>query len=306
MTNVHFDPAFKDEERRNALYAGDLLVYSPLQTSTALARHAADMIEEAFGGRDPRMVQHEIPVEDFASIAAPLKRDFIHHPRSLKMIAELMLSLGCDPLDTYIDVPRLRMATSHGYFTSGVAYAHHPHRDTWYSAPMCQINWWMPIYGFEARNAMAFHPRYFTEGVPNDSHLFNYYTWNSKQRREATNLVKEDTRWQPRTSAELELEPDIRLIPNAGGLIAFSAAQLHSTVPNTSGVTRWSMDFRTISLSDFESARGAANVDSRPQGTSVRDFVRVADFERVAESVAGRHDGSISTDGELVFQPSMT
>lgn len=302
MSTVYFDPHMNDGQRRGALYAGDLLVFSPSRESLEFTGHAAKMIEAAFVGRDPRMAQHEIAVEEFAVIAAPLKRAFIHHPRSLELIAALMRSLGCDPMDTYIDVPRLRMSTSHGYFTSGVAYAHHPHRDTWYSAPMCQINWWMPVYAFEGRNAMAFHLRYFDEGVPNDSDRFNYYTWNSKQRKEAASHVKEDNRWQPHASVPLELVPDVRLVPDAGGLIAFSGAQLHSTVPNTSGVTRWSIDFRTISRLDFERGRGAPNVDSRPTGTSVRDFVRLADFERIPEQVARMHGDAVPEDGELVFQ----
>jgi hypothetical protein len=115
--------------------------------------------------------------------------------------------------------------------------------------------------------------------------------------------VKEDKRWQPRAIVPLDLDPDVRLIPNVGGLIAFSGAQLHSTVPNTSGVTRWSMDFRTISLSDFEAGRGAANVDSRPKGTSVRDFMRLEGLERVSESIAKLHDNVLGDAGELVFQP---
>ncbi len=35
----------------------------------------------------------------------------------------------------------------------GIAYAFHAHRDTWYSAPMCQINWWIPIFEVNGGNA---------------------------------------------------------------------------------------------------------------------------------------------------------
>src|SRR5437588_575660 len=92
---------------------------------------------------------------------------------------------GIDPLLAQYDVPRLRMVTSDGYLTSGVGYAHHPHRDTWYSAPMAQLNWWMPIFEFESSSAMAFHPRYFDEPVRNGSREFNYYEWNSVGRKDA-------------------------------------------------------------------------------------------------------------------------
>ena len=69
----------------------------------------------------------------------------------------MLRDFGCDPEKTYFDVPRLRTATRGGYLTTGIAYAFHPHRDTWYSAPFNQINWWMPVYDIEPNNAMAFH-----------------------------------------------------------------------------------------------------------------------------------------------------
>ena len=70
---------------------------------------------------------------------------------------------GCDPERTYFDVPRLRTSTSNDYLTTGIAFAFHPHRDTWYSAPFSQINWWIPIYPVVADNVMAFHPQYLGE-----------------------------------------------------------------------------------------------------------------------------------------------
>src|SRR5579875_3611736 len=250
MSAVHFEPPIDDERRRQALYEGDIIVYGARPSSLALCRHAAQMIEEAFGGRDPRTVQHEIPVEEFAAIAAPLKSGFIHHPESKRLIANLLLEMGCDPDVTYFDVPRLRMATSDGYLTSGVAYAHHPHRDTWYSAPMCQINWWMPVYELNSENCMALHPHYFDRAIRNGSCNYDYQRWNQESRFNAAQHVKTDTRVQPHAEEPLELEPQLRLVCPVGGAYQFSAAQLHSTVPNTSPVTRYSIDFRTVHLED--------------------------------------------------------
>ena len=49
----------------------------------------------------------------------------------------------------------------------------------------------------------------------------------------------------------------------------FSAAQLHSTVPNSSGLTRYSIDFRTVHLDDVWNKRGALNIDSACSGTTL-------------------------------------
>lgn len=63
----------------------------------------------------------------------------------------------------------MRSSTSDNYLTSGIAYAFHPHRDTWYSAPMAQVNFWIPIYPITAENGVAFHRRYFDQLVKNGS-----------------------------------------------------------------------------------------------------------------------------------------
>jgi hypothetical protein len=305
LDSVYFDSGFDDKLRREELFSGRLFVFSARASTVALCDFARSMIEEAFAGKDPLCAQYTMPVEEFVAICAPLKPAFIHHPKTLRLIKDVVEELGCGLDDTYIDVPRLRMVTHGGYLTSGVGYAHHPHRDTWYSAPMCQLNWWIPIYPFGAESSMAFHARYWSEGVKNGSSAFNYYQWNIDGRKNAANHIKSDTRVQPRAEEALQLEPQVRIVCPPGGILVFSAAQLHSTVPNTSGFTRFSIDFRTVNIGDLGIGRGAPNVDSAPTGTSLRDFRRASDFAPIPEDLARSYDGQFSADPDaLVFRPT--
>lgn len=285
MNSVFFDSRMTDDQRREALYAGQLFVLSPTPASLALVDLANEMIREAFGGCDPEQAQYGMAVEEYARILAELKPKFIHHPRSKRCIQDILSTAGCDMMKTYFDVPRMRTATSDDYLTTGIAYAFHPHRDTWYSAPMCQLNWWMPIYAIAPANAMAFHPRYWTEAVRNGSREYNYAEWNRTSRLEAAKHIKSDTRKQPKPEEPMELDPQVRLIPPPGGIIVFSGAQMHSTVPNDSGRTRFSIDFRTVHLDDVLSHHGAANVDSECTGTTMRDYLRGTDLERIPEDL---------------------
>ena len=123
---------------------------------------------------------------------------------------------GCDLQKTYIDVPRLRMVPSDGYLTSGVGYAHHPHRDTWYSAPLMQINWWVPIYDIETEMSMAFHPEYFGTALRNGSDSFNYYGWNTGGRKDASKHIKSDTRKQLKAEEPVGLDPQLRMVCRRG------------------------------------------------------------------------------------------
>ena len=287
MNTIYYDPAFDDELRRQRLYDGQLFVYSPRASSIAFCEFARELIQSAFGSMDPLTAQHHIPVEQYAEILGQLKPQFIHHPKSKQYIQSLFRDMGCDLEKTYFDVPKMRSSTSDGYLTTGIAYAWHPHRDTWYSAPGCQINWWIPVYEIQADNAMAFHPRYWNTPVRNSSNGYNYYEWNKLHRGPTvTHFTKEDPRPLPRPTEPVDLQPQIRLICPVGGIILFSGAQLHSSVPNTSGVTRFSIDFRTVHLDDVVSKRGARNINAACTGTTMRDYLRGADFSHIPDEIS--------------------
>ena len=276
--NIFINSKIADDDRRMQLYEGAIHFHASCEHSVRLCQLARDMVEEAFRPLDPRKIQNSIPAEQAAAILSDLKPKFIHHPQSKECIRGMLAELGCDLGKTYFDVPRLRTAFPGDYLKTGIAYAFHPHRDTWYSAPFCQINWWMPVYAIGPENCMAIHPRYWSEPIRNGSSQYNYHKWNLESRHNAAQHVKTDTRVQPKAEEHVELEPQFRLICEPGAVYQFSSAQLHSTVPNTSGETRYSIDFRTVHLDDVRSKTGAPNIDSACTGTSMGDFLRGTDL----------------------------
>jgi hypothetical protein len=290
MTAVHYDSLMSEDARREAIFAGDLFVFSPTQSSLALVEFAKQMVVEAFAPHDPEYAQFELPVEEFAAILGKLKPAFIHHPRCKELLRALLGELGCDLERYYFDVPRMRTAASGDYLSTGIAYAFHPHRDTWYSAPMCQVNWWMPMYPLSADNSMAFHPRYFTDPLRNSSERYNYQEWNRTSRYVAAQQIGKDTREQPKAMEPVALDPQIRLLPPPGGMIIFSGAQLHSTVPNTSGRTRYSIDFRTVNVDDVRGLKGAVNIDSYCTGTTMGDYLRSTDLAHLPADATAPYD----------------
>jgi hypothetical protein len=290
MTVVHVEPPRDDAWRRERLYDGALLVHGPSPAVAALVEHAKAMIEDAFAPHDPRQVDQVLPVETCVEILARLKPDFIHHPRSKELIQAILQEFGCDPEATYFDVPRLRTAMPGDYLNTGIAYAFHPHRDTWYSAPQCQINWWLPVYEIAPENGLAFHPRYWRQKLRNGSRGYNYQRWTAESRFNASRHIKSDTRVQPRPEETLVEEPDLRVLCPPGGIVLFSAAQLHSTVPNTSGRVRCSIDFRTVHREDAARRRGAPNIDSACTGTTMRDYLRASDLVHLPEEIIAAYD----------------
>lgn len=285
MNAILFNATLSDDQRRAQLYDGDIFVYAANTATRALCDFAHELCEAAFAPHHPTEAQYHLTVEEYNDILRELKPQFIHHPRSKELVSGILDAFGCDLSQTHFDVPRLRTSTSDGYMTSGLAYAFKPHRDIWYSPPMCQLNWWLPVYEICAANTMAFHPQYWNRSIKNSSDEFNYSEWQQTGRKVASSLTKADTRKQSAALEEVELEPQLRLVPEPGGMFIFSAAHLHSTVPNDSGRTRISIDFRTVHLDDLNHDVGAPNLDSRCSGTTIRDYLRGTDFTPLPEAV---------------------
>jgi hypothetical protein len=302
MSTVLLESPLPDDARRARLFAGDLFLYTPKPSTLAFVEFTRDLVRAAFDGRDPELAQYEMKVEDYAALLAELKPRFIHHPRCKELIRNLLTEHGADPERTYFDVPRLRTSTSDDYLTTGIAYAFHPHRDTWYSAPFCQLNWWMPIFDIVPENGLAFHPKYFATPVRNNSSSYNYYEWNATSRGSAARHIRSDTRVQSKPLEEIELFPQTRLVAPPGAMMIFSAQQLHSSVANTSGRTRFSVDFRTVHYDDVISHTGAPNVDSACTGTTMRDYLRATDLATLPEELCLEYDEvPPKADALLVF-----
>jgi hypothetical protein len=287
---LFFDPTSTDSQRRSLAYEGGVFVYASSSAGEALCAFAKNMLEQAFHPLDPRTAQHSMPVERFAETLSELKPAFIHHPEVKVLLRQLLAERGCDLDKTYFDVPRLRSSTSDGYLTSGIAYAFHPHRDTWYSAPLCQLNWWLPVYPMPAQSGMVFHPRYWHHPVKNSSNGYNYARWNRESRYVAKDHVHKDTRIQPKSEETMNLEEGVIVNGKPGSVTVFSGAQMHASVENRSQETRFSIDLRTVHLDDVMGGVGAPNVDTLCTGTTMGDYLRGTDYSRIPEKWIKRYD----------------
>ena len=197
----------------------------------------------------------------------------------------MLSELGCDLEKTYFDVPRLRTMAHGEYLNAGLALPVPPasRHLVLGSATAAQL----VAAGVRDRvgELDGVPPAVLRRPVRNSSSGYDYEEWNRTGRQQAAKQVKKETRKQPRPEEPLELEPDVRVVTPPGGTLVFSAAQLHSTVPNTTSSTRFSIDFRTVNLDDLVEGIGAPNIDSECTGTTLRDFLRASDLEPLPEDV---------------------
>ncbi len=188
-------------------FTGEPSLQSLLLPPLKLCQLAKDLIYEAFGPMDPERIQESIPAEECAKFLPSSSPSLFTTRKPKNMLSEMLRESGCDLEKTYFDVPRMRTAFPGDYLKSGVAYAFHPHRDTWYSAPFFQINWWMPI--FDLNSETAWHSIHITSQSRSRTAraTYNYHKWNLESRHNAAQHVKADTRVQPRPEEPVELEP---------------------------------------------------------------------------------------------------
>jgi hypothetical protein len=298
MPCVHVDPARSDDALRKLLYSGDVIIKTNLPSVGKFVEFTRHELAVAFAPHDPQHVHEVLGPAEIASILAVWKPQFIHNETSKALTRAIIIEAGFDPERTHFDVPKPRTAYPVGHLTTGIAYAFPWHRDTWYGASQSQINWWFPIWEPKPDNAMAFDLPSFDRAVPNDSHTLNYYQAN-KDRLNAAQYVKSDLRARP---GALNWHPASEFIPilSPGAIILFSGSQLHKTIPNTSGLSRYSVDFRTIDRLDVEAGVGAPAHDVNCTGTALRDFVGVASGERIDENLARQVEGAPPPDDAIL------
>jgi hypothetical protein len=83
----------------------------------------------------------------------------------------------------------------------------------------------------------------------------------------------------------------------------FSGAQMHSSVPNNSGKTRFSIDFRVVNLDDVAGRKGAPHIDEECTGTTMRDYLRGTDLEHIPDNLVALYDDETGTAaGKLLYQ----
>ena len=297
--NIMVDPNMPGAELRQQLYSGNLIILTRLRALGDFVDYTREELTELFKPYDPEHVHEHIEPAEMADILGSWKPRFIHSERSKKLVRAVIEEVGFPADQTHYDLPKPRTSFPVGHLTTGVAFAFPWHRDVWYSAPAQQINWWLPIFPVRDDNAMAFDLNSFDRAVPNSSDAFDYYENNASRRTTATQVTRER---QARPGAlNHQAAQELVILPAPGEVLLFSGAQLHTSIPNTSGRARFSVDFRTVDIGDLMAGRSAPLVDVYCTGTAIRDFINVSDESSFDEETIVTLFGAPPPGAMLVF-----
>jgi hypothetical protein len=298
---VYIDPDMPPPLLRQTIYHGDLVVLTNLRSVTQLVDYTREQLTDLFSPYDPERVHEHIDKAEMAKLLGSWKPRFIHSPESKDLVCKIIREAGFCAEGTHYDVPKPRTSFPVGHLTTGIAYAFPWHRDIWYSAPVQQINWWLPVFAVRHDNCMRFDLQNFDRAVTNTSGEFDYYR-NNTARLKTASQISDERQVRPAAVSYTPID-ELVVVPAPGAVMLFSGAQLHSSIPNRSGRARFSVDFRTVDVADLSAGRGAPLVDADCTGTAIRDFRRVSDGTPFDEDTVTRLFGAPPPGSTLVFTP---
>jgi hypothetical protein len=267
------------------VFEGALVVLRGLPATTRLVE-AARAVAVAHLGAEPWTVHERLGVDDLAETARGAQVAFTRDPALRQAFADLLAEAGLDRGRTFWDRLHLRVLppVAHGADARTVDAPHRPitstrwHRDTWGSGVRAQVNWWLPLWPLSADRTLQLLPGAWDREVPNTSAAWDVTALGDPRARARMPLI-------PEVTAAVDEDDAVRPVPAVGEVLVFSGAHLHGTVPNTTAVTRLSVESRTVGLDDVLAGRGAPARDSRPPHVAWHWFRGVEDGRSLAEVV---------------------
>jgi hypothetical protein len=262
-----------------ALYAGEVVRYSGLEQMAAIIAFTRAFVEKQLAPHAPVEIHRHLDPETLSRRSAGILREYSRAFEVKELWRALFAAIGLDPVDTARDRVMLRFQV-HTEAGSALPWSRSTatvgfHRDSWGTNLSAQINWWAPVWPITAERTFAIHPRLWDVPIPNDSVEFDLAG------------VMERLRTAPQTVGPGQLAPrptwaaspgrGVPIVLDPGELIAFSSAHAHVGVPNHTGLTRISLETRTVSVSDVRARHGAPNVDGESRWVAPGLFRRLSD-----------------------------
>ncbi|MDQ3367671.1 MAG: phytanoyl-CoA dioxygenase family protein, partial [Myxococcota bacterium] len=263
---------------REAVYAGDVFLAPPTEASLRLVATVRAELAEVLGCTldEIRDAPQRLPNAELFARIGELRRRCYLEPRFHEAVRDVISACDLDPARVAFDPLRLRVIQHQGHHNPLAAPVYHPHRDTWYAHPRALIAWWIPLDDLAADETFVFYPERFAAPVANDSEIFDYAAWV----RDGWQLK---IGWQqlaagvearyPRAAVGADGGAAVGFSCRAGDNLVFSGAQFHATLPQATGRTRFSLDFRIVDLDDHAAGLGAPDVDNRSRGSALVDYV---------------------------------
>ena len=261
------------------LYAGQIVRFTGMPQMAAITAFTRGFVQERLAPHPAPEIHRFHAPEALAKKLGEVQAAYAQSPEAKLLWSALFAAIGFDMQDTARDRLMLRFQAhtdpestptwSRGTATVGF------HRDTWGTNLAAQINWWAPVWPITAGRTFAIHPDLWDVPIANNSADFDLAEVMERLRTAPETLGPGQL--APRPTDPVAADRGLPVVLEPGEIIAFSSAHAHVGVPNHTGLTRISLETRTVSITDTRARRGAPNVDGLARWVAPGLFRRLAD-----------------------------
>ena len=245
------------------------------------------MIQDFFPRGAPQEAASRFEPDDFIKRMAALRRRYGEDPDVARLWRAALAQCGCVLERTFWDHVRVRVNPPGRTHHSRRILNLPAHRDSWGSMLAQQINWWAPIYPLTAGRTLLIYPEAWNRPVTNDSAEWDLL---ELKRRRAEGAVG-GYPLLPTASDCSEWGDPLPLLQEPGDIVAFSAAHLHASAVNETGLCRFNIEGRTIDADAFAAGRGAPDPDGAAPRRALHWFTHCQDGRPLGpEPTAGSPD----------------
>lgn len=266
------------------IYASEIVRFGALPAMGELVAVARRIAEAVLAPHHPtkahRYLSKDLQIERYGEFQSRFSRSELAKELWASIIEQVGLSrdaLAGDRLYARVQTHDAD-APSRDLVTAPLGF----HRDTWGSNLYAQVNWWAPVYPVTAERTMELFPALWDQPLRNSSPDFDLPAVIARNRTTGAPHADVDSviphlidQVDPRLGQPVVIEP--------GELLAFSGAHAHRSVPNVTGVTRLSIETRTLWIPDVLAGRGATNLDGAARWCAPGWFRRLSDRARVSD-----------------------
>lgn len=266
---------------RTRVYAGDLLIVRGVDAAARLVEFFDTELRTAFACDAPPEAQSSMVPADWQGLAARLRAGYKRDPRAAELMRAMLVDFGLGPARTASDALNLRIQPHDDSPGRDERHTLGAHRDTWASNVYQQINWWLPVYPVTPGRTIGFFPGYWERAIANDSADWDLDAIRAEVRSARSEGRLPVIRNTPDPTGPLDDGGLIPVVVEPGDVLIFSGAHLHASVPNASGVTRFSLEIRSFDLADAVAGAGAPNIDGSAPHTAWHWFRRLDTGDRL-------------------------
>lgn len=285
-----------DFRRREIVFGGGLILFKQVPELIQIGDFVRATAREVFAPYDPLCAHEHLDRDSYLASVENFQRSMTNSPRVKEAFAEIFKGLGVDLNVTGCSRVTVRVQPPQSSYLDRNTTALGVHRDSWYSQDYAQTNWWTPWFPMAQGRTLRFFHRNWTNPLPNSSEGWDLGEFrNARAEVSAKNgTFQELTEAYPPVQPVEEKESDdaIDLLLEPGDLLNFSLAHLHQGPANSTEISRFSTDIRTIHADDVICGRGAPNIDSKSTGSGITDFKILKTGRNLTDVISDLRDAS--------------